>query len=124
MTWTPDAIKSLRSRLDLSQAALAATIGATVGAVSRWEQGTRQPTGLYAAALDRIAADDRPRLSMSLTAAADAADVEAAAAIADGQPEAAAGFQRIAGHMRRLAYTHRAAAAYQGKPALDPPQVE
>ncbi|CAN5670463.1 hypothetical protein BH23CHL5_BH23CHL5_03970 [soil metagenome] len=44
-------------------------------------------------------------------------------AIADHEPEAAEVNQRIAGHLRRLAYNHRNASTYQNQPNLDPEQT-
>lgn len=123
-TWTPAAIKALRERLGITQAQLAARLGCALSTVTMWEQGHRMPDARLAAALDGLAHPLPPRLSASLTATAAAFEDDAAAAIRDGEPESAERLQRIAGHLRRLASTHRAAAAYQDDPSLDPPQAE
>lgn len=121
--WTPDAIKQLRTRLGLTQAQLAGRLGCALSTVTMWEQGHRSPDSLRSDALDALDQPLPPRLSASLSTTAMAFDEDAAAAIRDGQPESAERLQRIAGHLRRLAYTHRAAAEYQGDPSLDPPQI-
>lgn len=54
---SPGGVRDLRARLGLTQAAFAARLGASAQAVSFWERGTRTPTGLYAAALRRLAAE-------------------------------------------------------------------
>lgn len=54
---TPAGVRGLRDRLGLTQARFAARLGASAQAVSFWERGTRTPTGLYAAALRRLAAE-------------------------------------------------------------------
>jgi hypothetical protein len=59
-------------------------------------------------------------LSEALCAAAVKADQRAAEAIADGDPESAEVALASARQMRRLAFNRAAAAAYQGKPELDP----
>lgn len=51
---TPAAIRALRRRLGLTQAAFAARLGCSTQAVSFWERGTRAPTGLYALAVRRL----------------------------------------------------------------------
>lgn len=48
---TPEQITELRRRLGLNQTAFAALVGCTQAAVSRWEEGLRTPTGLYAKAV-------------------------------------------------------------------------
>lgn len=55
-TWTPEAVRDLRARLGLTQDQFAARLGCHRMAVVFWESGKRTPTGLYAAALDRLAA--------------------------------------------------------------------
>lgn len=62
-------------------------------------------------------------LSQSLTDAASGFDESAALHIADGNPEAAVTASRLAGHLRRLAFNHSAAAEYQDDPSLDPEQI-
>lgn len=64
------------------------------------------------------------RLSDALDDAAAGYGEQAAAAIHEQQPECAERAGMIAGHLRRLAFTHRTAAAYQGRPAPDPKQRE
>lgn len=64
------------------------------------------------------------KLSDHLTAAADLARQRAAEALADGTPEDAERAERMAGHLERLAFNHRTAATYQGRPELDPEQRE
>jgi DNA-binding transcriptional regulator YiaG len=55
-TPTPSEIIDLRRRLGLNQTAFAALIGCTQAAVSRWEDGIRSPTGLYARAVTDLLA--------------------------------------------------------------------
>ncbi len=62
-------------------------------------------------------------LSESLDDCAIGFEQMATDAIADHEPEAAEVSQRIAGHLRRLAYNHRTAATYQNRPNLDPEQT-
>lgn len=64
-----------------------------------------------------------PRLSASLTAAADAALTDAEAAVADGDPDAAERFQRLAGHLDRLATHHAAERILTGDASDDPEQI-
>ena len=52
---TPKDIKKLRTRLGLTQNALAQLIPTTVTTISRWECGDRHPTGLYAKRLEDVA---------------------------------------------------------------------
>jgi len=47
----------------------------------------------------------------------------AAEAVHDHDPEALESSQRIAGHLRRIAFNHRTAAAYQNDATLDPEQM-
>lgn len=51
---TPESIRNLRKRLGMTQPQFADAIGCTAQAVSYWERGTRQPRGLYAAAIRRL----------------------------------------------------------------------
>lgn len=53
--WTAEDVKALRVRLGLSQSQFAARIGCHVRAVSFWERGLRQPTGLYRERLESFA---------------------------------------------------------------------
>jgi transcriptional regulator with XRE-family HTH domain len=57
----PQLRRLLRERCGLSQQALAAAVGVSAAAVSRWEAGLRTPRGddlrRYAAALARLAAE-------------------------------------------------------------------
>lgn len=55
--WTAERVKALRERLGLNQSYFASRLGCGQATVSMWESGERQPAGLYAAALDRLAAD-------------------------------------------------------------------
>lgn len=55
---TPEMIKTLRARLGLTQAELAARLGCSTQAVSFWERGTRTPTGLYAQVVRRLLTED------------------------------------------------------------------
>lgn len=63
MTWTPDRIRALRRRLDLTQTELGERIATTpvqlpapsYVTVGRWERGERVPDPVHAAALDMIA---------------------------------------------------------------------
>lgn len=45
MNWNPDDVKSMRRRLNLSQAEFAKLLGVDVRSVSRWENGESKPTG-------------------------------------------------------------------------------
>ena len=56
--WTPEAVRDLRRRLGVTQQQMADRLGCHLRAIGQWEQGTRTPTGLYAAALDRLAAQE------------------------------------------------------------------
>lgn len=123
--WTAERVTALRSRLGLTQAQFAERVGCGQTTVSMWEAGERHPAGLYAAALDALdteAAPLPPRLSASLATTASDFDADAESAINEGDPETAARLQRIAAHLRRIAYNHRASAAYQHKPDIDPAQ--
>jgi DNA-binding XRE family transcriptional regulator len=57
----PPARRILRVRAGLSQGQLAAALGVSPAALSRWESGTRTPVGpfaeAYGAALDRLAVE-------------------------------------------------------------------
>lgn len=48
-----DQIKALRAATDETQQQLAQRLGVSISAVSSWETGRRQPTGLQLAALRR-----------------------------------------------------------------------
>lgn len=52
----PAEIKAARDGLGLSQAAFAAEVGCSTGAVAMWELGVRTPTGLYLRELRRVMA--------------------------------------------------------------------
>lgn len=43
--YTPQRIKALRSRLDLTQEHLASVINTSLSAVRQWENGTKHPSG-------------------------------------------------------------------------------
>jgi len=47
----PDRIRAARAAAGLSQQELAVLLGTSIGAVCRWESGSREPTGLYRAAI-------------------------------------------------------------------------
>lgn len=55
--WTPARVRALRDRLAVSQTELARRVPCHRNAVVWWESGRRTPTGLYAAALDRLERD-------------------------------------------------------------------
>lgn len=103
-------VKHLRSTLHLTQAELAKALGVEVETVKFWEAGRRNP-GPTPIAKMSVMMQPRSvravRLSEGLAAAADLADANVAASIADGDPEGADSAQRLAGHLRRLASTHR-----------------
>ncbi len=60
---TPEAIRALRARLGLTQLQFAIRVGCDPITVSRWENGKRQPQGLYAWELRRLMeqSDDNKR---------------------------------------------------------------
>jgi transposase-like protein len=116
---------------------LARQMGVSRSVVSRlasrlglgWQPaGEREPRLLTAEEADLIRArSPRPRvrrLSEALTDAAAGFEAMASEDIRDRNPEAAETGQRIAQHLRRLGYVHRAAAAYQQRPELDPEQED
>ena len=43
--YSPEGVKSLRSRLALTQAALASILNTSVSSVRQWEQGVKRPGG-------------------------------------------------------------------------------
>ena len=43
--YTPEKVKSLRSRLSLTQTALASILNTSVSSVRQWEQGVKRPSG-------------------------------------------------------------------------------
>jgi putative transcriptional regulator len=43
--YSPDEIRSLRERLNLSQAMLASVINASPNSIQKWERGTKKPSG-------------------------------------------------------------------------------
>ena len=43
--YSPDEIRSLRERLNLSQAVLASIINASPNSIQKWERGTKKPSG-------------------------------------------------------------------------------
>lgn len=51
MSWSAESIAALRTRLGLSQTALAKTLGCSQASVWHWERGTRPPTRYWAAKL-------------------------------------------------------------------------
>ena len=57
--WTGAEVKALRDRLGMTQDEFAHRIGTSVSVISRWECGKRTPTGLYARALDALAAEGK-----------------------------------------------------------------
>ena len=52
---TPDEIKDLRKRFNISQETLAREIGVSVGTVNRWEAGKAKPIPIAKAALRKLA---------------------------------------------------------------------
>ncbi|MBM4255717.1 MAG: helix-turn-helix domain-containing protein [Deltaproteobacteria bacterium] len=48
---TPEAIKALRTRLQLTQEAFARILGVSFATVNRWENGKAEPTGDYSRVL-------------------------------------------------------------------------
>lgn len=57
---TPEAIRSLRERLGLTQAELAARLGVSFASVNRWENGQSRPSGMAVAQLERLRAELSP----------------------------------------------------------------
>ncbi len=43
--YSPDEIKSLRERLNISQAVLASVINASANSIQKWERGVKKPSG-------------------------------------------------------------------------------
>ncbi|MDR0467134.1 MAG: DNA-binding transcriptional regulator [Deltaproteobacteria bacterium] len=43
--YSPDEIKALRERLNISQAVLASVINAGVNSIQKWERGAKKPSG-------------------------------------------------------------------------------
>jgi DNA-binding XRE family transcriptional regulator len=107
---TPEQVKHLRHTLNLTQAELAKALGVDIQTVKFWEAGRRNPGPVPTAKMTTMLQPGKvraARLSDSLSAAADLADANAAAAIADGDPESAERTMRISGHLRRLAGAHQ-----------------
>jgi len=44
-TYSPDEIRTLRERLNISQAVLASVINANVNSIQKWERGAKRPSG-------------------------------------------------------------------------------
>ena len=59
MLWTPDRIRKLRTRLGLTQQALAVRLGIAVTAISRWENGKHAPSPMACKLLDGLAAKSK-----------------------------------------------------------------
>jgi len=70
---TPDEIKALRASMRLTQPAFAARVGCALRTLAAWEAGTRQPRGLYLAALERVR-DQHTRQTKRKTPLMDAMD--------------------------------------------------
>ena len=56
MSWTPDKIRALRTKLGLKQQEFAELLGVHIVTISRWEQGHYTPTPLADEKLDQLAA--------------------------------------------------------------------
>jgi DNA-binding transcriptional regulator YiaG len=57
----PQAVKAIRKRLGLSQAAFAAKIGVTRDAVARWEAGNRRMSEPISRLIERLAVEWRAK---------------------------------------------------------------
>jgi type I restriction enzyme M protein len=57
--WTPEAIKALRKKMDLTQKQLANRLGVHPGTVTRWETGSFEPSALAYDKLDSLQAESR-----------------------------------------------------------------
>jgi len=55
MTWTPEKIRALRERHNLTQQDLATSLGVAVANISRWENGKHKPSPMACKALDNLA---------------------------------------------------------------------
>ena len=44
-SYSPDEIRALRERLNISQAVLASVINASANSIQKWEQGAKRPSG-------------------------------------------------------------------------------
>lgn len=65
--WTPERVRELRTRLGLTQAALAGRIGCKRLTIQHWEHGRRNPQGLAVAALDSLEEDMDLQAKISAT---------------------------------------------------------
>ena len=52
--WTAEAVRTLRTRLNLTQEDFAARVGVRTSTVSHWETGHTRPTRLAVRALDAL----------------------------------------------------------------------
>lgn len=52
--WTPDQLKKLRERMNLSKVEFAKLLGVEARTVARWENGTARPTGAAEAFLSGL----------------------------------------------------------------------
>ena len=109
----PDQIRDLRRSLGLSQTqfairlnALDPDVRASMTAVSKWENGWRNPSPNTAAALNKLAGKGIT-LAEALSAEALAAEKKAEIAIRNNQPEVAEEAIRRARQLRRMAFSHR-----------------
>jgi DNA-binding transcriptional regulator YiaG len=55
MSWTPERIRALRTKLGLKQIELADLLGIHAITISRWEQGHYEPSSLAEEKLDKLA---------------------------------------------------------------------
>ena len=51
---TPDEIKELRKKMDMSQEKFAHILGTTVGTINRWELGKFKPSKIYLRELKQL----------------------------------------------------------------------
>jgi len=54
LKWTPDRIKRLRTRLQMTQQKFSELVGVSEVTVWRWEAGITAPSGLAQAGLDAV----------------------------------------------------------------------
>ena len=57
--WTPEKIRALRERHGMTQQSLAQSLGVSLTAISRWENGKHSPSPMACKSLDGLAAKSK-----------------------------------------------------------------